>query len=192
MAEWIMVLITLIYVVATIFICIFNYRSVEVTREQIKLSKMQYEDDIRLRIMPCLFVEKIDSTKFFNGIIEYDFQTCCNESEPIVQGELYLKIRNVGSGIAKDVGYWIYPCISRYQRYYIVSFSVGDCRTVKWLFSGKNGMRQRLDIEIHYLDLLDYKYIQTLSIFIKFLNDEVLLETFYISAPLYKKDGMIE
>lgn len=41
--DWIMVIITSIYVFATIFICVFNFRSARATREQVAEAKRQYE-----------------------------------------------------------------------------------------------------------------------------------------------------
>lgn len=47
MADWIMVAITAIYVVATILICIFNYRSARATREQVSEMQRQFEESNR-------------------------------------------------------------------------------------------------------------------------------------------------
>lgn len=51
--DWLMVGITGIYVIATIFICVFNARSDKATREQIVESKRQFEETKRLEYMPC-------------------------------------------------------------------------------------------------------------------------------------------
>ena len=51
--DWLMVGITGIYVIATIFICVFNGRSAKATREQIAESKRQFEETKRLEYMPC-------------------------------------------------------------------------------------------------------------------------------------------
>ena len=42
--DWLMVAITIFYVVATIFICIFNFRSAKATREQVAEAKRQFEE----------------------------------------------------------------------------------------------------------------------------------------------------
>lgn len=47
MTDWIMVVITAIYVIATIFICIFNYRSAKATREQVAETQRQFEETNR-------------------------------------------------------------------------------------------------------------------------------------------------
>lgn len=47
MTDWIMIAITSAYVVATIFICIFNYRSAKATREQVAEAKRQFDETNR-------------------------------------------------------------------------------------------------------------------------------------------------
>lgn len=42
--DWIMVIITCVYVIATILICLFNYRAAKATREQVAEAKRQYEE----------------------------------------------------------------------------------------------------------------------------------------------------
>ena len=45
--DWLMVVITAVYVVATIFICWANIRSAKATKEQIEESKRQFEESNR-------------------------------------------------------------------------------------------------------------------------------------------------
>lgn len=45
--DWIMIVITTIYGIATILICIFNYRSAKATREQVAESQRQFEETNR-------------------------------------------------------------------------------------------------------------------------------------------------
>ena len=47
MSDWAMVALTGIYVVATIFISVFNYRTAKATKEQITEIKRQYETENR-------------------------------------------------------------------------------------------------------------------------------------------------
>ncbi|MEA4972892.1 MAG: hypothetical protein VB119_06885 [Candidatus Metalachnospira sp.] len=56
--DWIMVVITGIYVVATIFICLFNYISAKATREQIAETKRQFEESNRAYITYELIYER--------------------------------------------------------------------------------------------------------------------------------------
>lgn len=52
--DWIMVVITFVYVVATIFICIFNGKSATATRDQVKESQKQFHEAKRLEKIPYM------------------------------------------------------------------------------------------------------------------------------------------
>ncbi len=56
--DWLMVVITLVYVVATILICIFNFRSAKATRAQVAEAKRQYEETNRAYITYEFLYEK--------------------------------------------------------------------------------------------------------------------------------------
>lgn len=45
--DWLMIVITAVYVIATIFICIANFKSAKATREQVAESRRQYEEEHR-------------------------------------------------------------------------------------------------------------------------------------------------
>lgn len=47
MTDWLMVIITTVYVIATIVICVFNGKSAKASREQAEISKKQTEEMIR-------------------------------------------------------------------------------------------------------------------------------------------------
>ena len=55
--DWLMVMITAIYVIATIFICIANFKSAKATREQITEARRQYEEEHRAFISYELIFE---------------------------------------------------------------------------------------------------------------------------------------
>lgn len=62
--DWLMVIITLVYVVATIFICLANMKSAKATREQLAESKRQFEEGNRAFITYAFIYEK----KAFYGL----------------------------------------------------------------------------------------------------------------------------
>lgn len=62
--DWIMVIITCVYVIATILICLFNYRSAKATREQVAEARRQYEEINRAFITYEFLHEK----RIFYGI----------------------------------------------------------------------------------------------------------------------------
>ena len=55
--DWLMVVITFVYVIATFFICYFNNKSVKATREQLAESKKQFEESNRPHVIAGLRVE---------------------------------------------------------------------------------------------------------------------------------------
>ena len=77
LSEWIMVGITAIYVIATILICLFNYRSAMATRKQVQEQKRQFDEVNR---------PNIDIT-----------------FECIRNGLICIKIENTGRKLAKNV-----------------------------------------------------------------------------------------
>lgn len=76
-AEWVMVVITIVYVVATIFICYFNYLSVKALKRQLGESIRQYNED------------KVPFIAAF-PIVNYDKRIC-------------IEFKNIGKGIAKQL-----------------------------------------------------------------------------------------
>ena len=61
MTDWMMVVLTAIYVIATILICIFNYLSAKASKEQTEELRRQYLEENR----PFITVELIYERKFF-------------------------------------------------------------------------------------------------------------------------------
>ena len=113
MADWLMVALTAVYVIATIFICFFNYRSAKASREQASEMKRQYDDEDR----PYITVELIYEKKAFYGLrftnhgkrlashvriqLEQDFLDCLTENSFKSQLEKQ-KGRECIIGIGKD------------------------------------------------------------------------------------------
>lgn len=64
MADCAMVVLTTVYVIATILICYFNYRSAKASREQTEEMKRQYDAENR----PYITVELIHERKTFYGL----------------------------------------------------------------------------------------------------------------------------
>jgi hypothetical protein len=76
-SGFVMALLTLVYVIATILICIFNYKSAKATNEQTKESYKQFIENNRAHIVP--------------KIIELEGEMLC------------LSFQNIGKDIATDV-----------------------------------------------------------------------------------------
>lgn len=102
MTDWLMVIITAIYVVATILICIANFMSAKATREQIDESKKQHKETQRLQALPYLQVA------FDDGITNEDNSpqtpytfldiSDANEDDKVTAIR-YISFKNVGLGL---------------------------------------------------------------------------------------------
>ena len=132
--DWLMVGITAVYVIATVFICIYNGRSAKATREQVSESQRQYEETKRLEMMPYLQFESTDHSP------NYEMNLV------LVSGDLrngtyitILRVKNIGYGTAKDISY-IYEwnnCSEKHNRsdFPVKALQSGDEQYIKINFA---------------------------------------------------------
>jgi len=185
-----MLIVTFVYTVATIFICVFNYRSAEAARAQIELSKAQYAEDTRLKLLPCLVVGIIAPTNKVNGTINCSFPG--KRQNAIVTGEVYFKITNIGQGIAKEITYSMSGCSGAFPEYSVVSMPVGDSRTICIAPSAPMNTNQEMQVNILYSDLLNHAYSQTFTAHLYFSNTGCRINTSTMTAPYYNRDAGIQ
>jgi len=103
--DWLMVGITFVYVVATIFICIFNGRAAKATRDQVEESQNQFYESKRLECMPFLQLEIPQDTQ--RPLFEITLPFYKDESSDTIYKVLWLK--NLGNGTATNITYaWQY------------------------------------------------------------------------------------
>lgn len=99
--DWLMCGITLIYVIATFIICIYNKKTEKATHQQIDESKRQFEESKRLETMPFLQLEipAINETPVF----EIEIDLC----EGKTKNTLYknVRLKNLGNGSASNIIY---------------------------------------------------------------------------------------
>ena len=146
--DWLMVGITFVYVVATIFICRANMKSAEATREQIAESKRQFEEESRAYVT-----------------VSFDV---------VRSGLLTLKIKNHGKRIANNIRVKIAPeFIANMQNKQMSAyaeklsdsvFTLGIDQSLYVSLGTNSDLKQmaseRLSIEIDYQDSVS-KYHET-------------------------------
>ncbi len=180
-----MVVITAIYVVATVFISCANIKSANATREQLAESKRQYEDKKRLEIMPYIqFEQTRDSASHELNLVL--------DSGGILKGKyiLLMRMKNIGNGTAKDITYtyqWDNGAQS-YDRgaFPIQALSSGESQTIKVDFSHSTDNRENWEacFLLRYMDLLENVYTQELNLRFTRSNSATLkLVVFTTSAP---------
>lgn len=97
-ADWIMVVITAIYVIATIAICVFNYKTAKAANLQIQESKRQFDETRRLQIMPYLQVTitpKKDGENW-GPVQETWFIISDSDKDNTVRSDYYITFENIG------------------------------------------------------------------------------------------------
>ena len=102
--DWPMVIITFIYVVATIMICKANIRAAQASKDQLAEMKREHEESIRLQVIPFLQIEETMERAYSYRI---DLPLADEENS---DGDMYnvVRIKNLGNGAATNITYtWI-------------------------------------------------------------------------------------
>ena len=168
--DWLMVIITFVYVVATIFICIANINSANATKEQISLSEAQFREAQRIGMLPCFNVDinmapksgycmQMDITPYLNG--------------PVVLFLKQLSFCNIGNGIAKNVH--IFFSMDYLKRTEIMTVPMlpvkpDDGEIINMAFTADLDAASckenvvKGEIVFEYEDLMDYRYKQTVLV----------------------------
>lgn len=165
--ESIMILITIIYVIATIQISNANIESAKATREQLAESIEQHNDTKHLQIMPFLqasFQKKRD--------FDYSIELICNqENEEKEKDNIIISIENIGKGSANNITYtWEYEGICTTGELGMVGIREGVLYDIKIIFGGVIRANCSGNLILHYSDILGKRYNQKIHIY--FYADE--------------------
>lgn len=105
--DWLMVIITGIYVIATIVICRANLSSARATQEQLIEMKREHDEDVRLSIMPYfeLSFNEFDEKKHELSWTAYTFSKVHTAKSPpgYTCTRSYLNLKNVGKNLATSI-----------------------------------------------------------------------------------------
>ena len=159
--DWLMVTITAIYVVATIFICKANIKSAQTTKEQIEESKRQYEETKRLGMMPYFQAET------FDGLTDHKLKLILKDDD-FNGGDyiLHIRIKNIGNGTAKDIRYKWNNFTQCYDKgiFPIRALKSGDGQSISISFARPAIIADytMASFDLTYEDLLENSYMQRL------------------------------
>ena len=184
--DWMMVVITVVYVIATVLICIANFSSAKASKEQLEESKRQYEDKKRLEIIPYIQFEKT------NGLVDHILKLEL-ESGDNLTGKciLLMRMKNIGNGTAKDITYtyqWE-NCTKSSDRgaFPVQALSSGESKTIKvdLAYRAEKKDERKACFLIRYRDLLENAYSQQLNLKFKYNENATLsLIEFTTSSPV--------
>lgn len=169
--DWLMVIITAVYVGATIFICVFNGKSAKASMKQVEDSIIQFEANRRLQAMPFLQLEIPRE----NTAPSFDIEL--NGDNEAVDFLYYtVKLKNIGNGTAVSI---IYSWEDRESNIKIEPFPInaimqGDSYCFQLLINYENNSVLTSKIMWKYMDLLgnSYEQMAILSVEHDFLSIE--------------------
>lgn len=197
--DWLMVFITLVYVIATILICISNSKSAKAAQSQIIESKRQFDEARRLQVIPYLqfYVDdgKVDETGRI--LCPYTiFEITDTKNTEVAEKVYHLRFTNIGNGMVHHTKVrWnsAYKKDDGYPAEDIVIPPSGSWEINGLFKAHKNGSDNpqdaeiaRCTIEVDFADLLGNKYSQLVKLVFLMQNSEVRLIHYNIDSPLYK------
>lgn len=157
--DWLMVVITAVYVIATIFICRANIKSANATREQVAESKRQFEETRRLQIMPYLQFEWHDGSvnKYLRLVLV---------SGDLDGGQYVVKltVKNAGLGTANNITFvwnWFNGKCER-DDFPIKALKSGEAEHLEIIFALPQAQYEqtKASMMLNYEDLLGCRYSQ--------------------------------
>lgn len=170
--DWLMVGITFVYVVATIFICRANIRAAKSSKEQLAEMKYEHEESIRLQVIPFLQIEET-----FEDGISFSLDLPLAEEKSCDWNMVNnVRIKNLGNGAATNITY-AWNCdkngVSMYEAFPINAISAGGEYIVRFLF---DCTKSEIDsttgsLELHFDDMRGYSYKQ--RVILKFCQNSM-------------------
>lgn len=177
--DWLMVVITAIYVIATVFICVFNAKSAKATRAQVAESQRQFEESKRLQMMPYLDFNDCNSDCTFSPpeyrILIDDYRS---SDGWLSFSEINLSFENVGNGSLRELTSYFYRPngVKLHKDFPITALAAGTSKSVHFVFDCPNNEdtpdAYYVVIEFQYKDMLNYTYMQNMQVNLIFDKEE--------------------
>lgn len=184
-----MVVITLIYVIATIVICVANTKSANISKDQLIASdkqlqeiKRQYEETKRLSMMPYIAFDTE------TGMAEQKVTLKLSTGERNIRGCFVDRnIKNIGSGTAKDIVF-TWKGFSETESeivFPIINLQSGDNKNIKFHFVESEEHFDKLIAcgRFTYQDLLENSYYQDVCFFFERNGNEIKCTGHGIEKP---------
>lgn len=201
-------LITVVYVVATIFICWANIKSANASKDQVKAAKEQtkaanrqleemkreYEDTKRLQMMPYFEILVHDDIRDFVECIGLAISDRKAENSTVIDRRV--SIKNIGLGVAKDFTYTWCNLDGSYHRNDLdfTAFAPGDEKSIYFDFYAEHKddfseYEAPVSIVFTYRDLLENKYnVEFKMLFIIAGDGDVEIKNCSLGIPIVVKE----
>lgn len=204
-----MVIITAVYVVATIQICRANIKSAKASNAQVAAakeqtdavkaqldeSKREYEETKRLQMMPYFEIIVHDDIRDFVECIGLTISNSNAENSTVIDRRI--SIKNIGLGVAKDFTYtWcnLDGCYPQNDLGF-TAFAPGEEKSIYFDFYAEHKedfseYEAQVSMIFYYSDLLENKYSVALNLVFRIAKDgEVDITDYHVSIPSRIKES---
>ena len=184
--EALMVLITAVYLFATIRISYANIESAKATREQLSNSNENYEDSRHLQVLPFFKAGLLQNS---SGCFQFFFPLCPSKNSTIAPSEIVLT--NIGRGSALDLKYdWKYAGNVTSDSIGISFIKEDDKLKMQIYFTGELSPGNYEGIlTIYFNDMLGWEYTQ--DILLRFEPNSTQASLSYVETGAIKRTGKI-
>ena len=172
LTDWLMVGITLVYVVTTIAIWLANRKSARATEKQLIESRRQFAENQRLQMLPSLQID-VDEVSYDSKYKqELEFTLFSNEQIFNCRQSVFsLSLENAGIGTAKNlIYYWVNAEGEETQGCFPISVLCQQ-KSVKYIISvgitsshAVVGEKLNAKLIISFKDLLNNRYKQSIAL----------------------------
>lgn len=161
--DWLMLLVTFVYVVATIFIYKANIESACAAREQIEESRRQFKETTRLNLMPFFEFEVAEKSIYGSEVAPLNL--VIPKGDAFYASREYI-IRNIGLGTAKNI---TYRCINLTESLEgdlkkVSAIKSNDLKYITLDYKTLQKEKIKLLVIVHFQDLLNNNYTQNIEI----------------------------
>ncbi len=190
-----MVLITFIYVVATVEICRANIKSAEATREQLVESKRQFDETKRLEHMPYLqasFGEWKTGDEHSSCLPDMWLNINHHSNENDVSSGMSMDITNIGLGLAVNLKCkWVSGEMTADKHLSATLLRQADRCTSTFIISTDKPCEKtqfaKAALVICFDDFLGNHYEQTIEVSFEIHQDYLTLVHYRTEMPVYLK-----
>ena len=168
-ADWAMVIITAIYVGATIIIMVANRSAAKAAKEQLEEMKKEHDENTRIQVMPYLRFQVGDHLPIKNKMLP-SFTININEydgNEDCVADMNAIEVTNIGQGLATNL-FCSWDHIEHIQSLPVDYLRCDESECDSFLFLAKRGTSSGIHttfvLTFHFQDVLGHSYTQDLTI----------------------------
>lgn len=189
--DWLMVGITLVYVIATIAIWFANHKSARATEKQLVESKRQFDETKRLEHMPYMqvsFGEWITSHERGSYFPNMMLDINCTADKHASSSGMSIDVTNIGLGLAVNLKcQWVSGEIKQEQHLSACLLKQEECCTSTFIISAavpdKEPQYAETSLVICFDDFLGNHYKQTVDISFQVHSHSISLVQYSTKSP---------